>query len=245
MENNYCVYLHLKPNNEVFYVGMGKKIRPYTKSDRSDFWWKVVNKYGYRIEIIANNLSKNSAYELEASLISKYGRKNLNLGTLVNLTDGLDGSHNVVVSEGTREKLRIARKGYIHSEETKNRISKSNIGKTVSKETKLKMSESAKKKIITQEHYDKLHSFQRGENNGMFGKKHNDKTKNLIKLKATGRIKTEETRLKFCKQVINTHTLEIYESAIKCAELNNIPLWKLYQDLKVVVNYKLPYRYKL
>ena len=41
MDNNYLVYLHLKPCGEVFYVGMGNKRRPYTKSDRNNFWKKI------------------------------------------------------------------------------------------------------------------------------------------------------------------------------------------------------------
>lgn len=42
------LYRHLKPNGETFYIGVGNNIRPYTKSDRNNFWWKVVKKYGSR-----------------------------------------------------------------------------------------------------------------------------------------------------------------------------------------------------
>lgn len=62
------LYRHLKPCGEVFYIGVGNKIRPYTKTDRSDFWWKVVNKYGYEIQILKTDLTKEEAYELEKIL---------------------------------------------------------------------------------------------------------------------------------------------------------------------------------
>ena len=181
------LYRHLKPNGETFYVGVGNNIRPYTKSDRNNFWWKVVKKYGYEIQILKRNLTKEEAYELEVILISWYGRRDLGLGYLVNLTDGGDGSNNVVVSEETREKLRIARLGHTLSEETKLKISNSHKGKIVSEETRLKMSESAKKKIFTEEHYNKLHTSQKGENNGMFGKTHSEETREKIRQKALER----------------------------------------------------------
>lgn len=187
MKNNYCLYRHLKPSGEVFYIGMGNLRRPHTKSDRSDFWWKVVNKYGYEIEILKTNLSKEEAYELEIILISWYGRKNLNLGPLVNLTDGGDGSNNVVVSEQTKLKLSKIQKGRKRTDETKRKMSEKAKLRIFSKETRLKMSESAKNKIITEEHKEKLYSNKKGYNNGMFGKTHSDETKEKIRLKALER----------------------------------------------------------
>ena len=118
------LYRHLKPNGETFYIGVGNNIRPYTKSDRNNFWWKVVKKYGYEIQILKRNLTKEEAYELEVILISWYGRRDLGLGYLVNLTDGGDGSNNVVVSEETRDKIRQKAIGRKLSDESKSKISK-------------------------------------------------------------------------------------------------------------------------
>lgn len=225
------LYRHLKPCGEVFYIGVGNKIRPYTKTDRSDFWWKVVNKYGYEIQILKTDLTKEEAYELEVILIAWYGRKNLGLGPLVNLTDGGDGSNNTVVSEETREKLRIARTGYKFSEETKLKISNSHKGKKHTEETRLKMSESAKKKIITQEHYDKLHTCQKGENNGMFGKTHSDETKDKIRQKATGRKLSYESKAKISKIVLHLETGIFFTSIKEASELLNIPLWSFRKQI--------------
>lgn len=178
------LYRHLKPCGEVFYIGVGNKRRPYTKSDRSDFWWKVVNKYGYEIQILKTNLTKEEAYELEIILISWYGRRDLGLGSLVNLTNGGDGSNNVIVSQETRNKISKSHTGSKRSEETKKLMSEKAKLRIISKETKNKMSESAKKKIFTEDHKKKLYSNKDGENNGMFGKTHSEETREKIRQKA-------------------------------------------------------------
>jgi hypothetical protein len=62
---NKIVYLHRKKtNNEIFYVGMGNSKRVYSRQ-RSKFWEDTVKKYGYYSVIIADNLSKDDALELE------------------------------------------------------------------------------------------------------------------------------------------------------------------------------------
>ena len=70
MENSYCLYRHLKPCGEVFYIGIGKDLkRPYNKYGRTDYWKKIVSKYGYEVQILKVNLLKEQACELEKILI--------------------------------------------------------------------------------------------------------------------------------------------------------------------------------
>ena len=103
---NYCVYFHInKVTGVVFYVGIGNSKRPYSKRSRSDFWKNIVTKYGYIVEIIHENLSFEIACQLEIEYISKFGRLDNNTGTLVNMTDGGEGSN-----------------GYKHSDEVKDKI---------------------------------------------------------------------------------------------------------------------------
>lgn len=187
MDNNYLVYLHLKPCGEVFYVGMGNKRRPYTKSDRNNFWKKIVKKHGYEIQIIKENLTKEDSYNLETSLIKQYGRRDLGLGTLVNLTDGGDGSHNVSVSQETKDKLSLIHTGSKRSDETRKKMSEKAKQRIFSQETRQKMSESAKNKIFTEEHKKKLYSNKDGENNGMFGRTHSEETREKMRQKALER----------------------------------------------------------
>lgn len=99
------LYRHLKPDGENFYIGIGNSVkRAYSKSGRSKFWRDTVNKHGYEIQILKTDLTWEEAAELEIMLISYYGRRDLNLGTLVNLTDGGDGQSNP--SKESRLKMR-------------------------------------------------------------------------------------------------------------------------------------------
>lgn len=92
-KREYYIYRHLKPCGEVFYVGLSKsKRRAKDKSRRSKFWKSVVARFpSYEVQIICKNLTKEEAVELEETLISWYGRRDLGTGTLVNMTNGGDG----------------------------------------------------------------------------------------------------------------------------------------------------------
>jgi len=116
--NNIHVYLHRRlDTNAIFYVGIGSKYRTYNKLNRSLFWKRIVNKVGFSIDILYNNLTWEEAAKIEKELILEYGRINIGTGILCNLTDGGEGTLGRIVSEETRLK-----------------ISKSNIGRKVSKE---------------------------------------------------------------------------------------------------------------
>jgi len=110
---------------------MGNKRRPHIKLGRNQHWNNIVNKHGYNIELISDNLTQKEALELEIKLIAFYGRKDLGLGTLVNKSNG--GERNC---------------GYICSEETRKRLVESHIGNKPSIETKNKMSKAKKGKIL-------------------------------------------------------------------------------------------------
>jgi hypothetical protein len=169
-----CLYRHTRlDNNEVFYIGIGNIKRPYKTHSRSSFWHNIVGKSDYDIEVLSKNLSWEDACELEAFMISEYGRRDLGLGNLVNLTDGGDGMCNL--NPKTIEKMKASMKGRVAwnkgkkqskeqklshslammgrvsprkgvklSDETKEKIRVANVGKKMSKETKLKISKKTK-----------------------------------------------------------------------------------------------------
>lgn len=90
---NIYLYKHIRlDNDETFYIGIGNKRRPHSTKYRNKFWHNIVNKYGYKIEILYQELTLEEAKKLEIELISFYGRKDLGLGTLVNMTDGGEGT---------------------------------------------------------------------------------------------------------------------------------------------------------
>lgn len=90
------VYQHKrKDNNEIFYIGISKKYdRAYSKKSRNQYWKNIVNKYDYFVEITHENICWEEACVIERYLISFYGRYDLGLGKLVNMTDGGDFSPN-------------------------------------------------------------------------------------------------------------------------------------------------------
>lgn len=145
MINNICVYRHVRlDNNETFYIGIGNFKRPYCKIRRSNWWKKIINKTDYRIDVLSNNMSWVDACELEIFLISLYGRKDLNKGTLINMTDGGEGTVGIKRSIEAYEKTRQSHIGKKRSEETKQKQRLLKLGKSRSKESILKQSQSIK-----------------------------------------------------------------------------------------------------
>ena len=93
-ETVFCVYAHYKTGEEYipFYIGKGKKHRPYAVDSRNKHWHNVVKKHGYYVKILAENLSEFDAFYLEKQLIGMFGRSDLGKGPLVNKTDGGEGT---------------------------------------------------------------------------------------------------------------------------------------------------------
>ena len=110
--NNYYIYFHINPlKNEIFYVGKGKGKRAFQKTGRSNYWNKYVKKYGYIIDISEENLTEQEAFDREIFYINKIGRKDLGLGSLINLTNGGDGASGCIPSMETKNKMSLAQKG--------------------------------------------------------------------------------------------------------------------------------------
>lgn len=134
------VYLHKRlDKDEIFYVGIGNSIkRAFDVNSRNKYWQNIVNLTDYSVEIFAKDLEWKDACELEKLLISKYGRKDLGLGTLCNLTNGGDGvlGH----SNEAIEKIRKAHLGRKQSEQEKNKRADSIRGQKRTIECRKKMS---------------------------------------------------------------------------------------------------------
>lgn len=150
-ENSRVLYRHLKPNGEVFYIGIGDKYRPNSKK-RSKWWHKVVNKHGYEVQVLKTKLSWDDACELEKTLISWYGRIDKGTGTLVNMTDGGDGNVGYSPSQETRDKISKSNKGkkMNFTDEWRKNLSIAGIGRKLKQESidKQMMSNKQRKPII-------------------------------------------------------------------------------------------------
>lgn len=165
----FCVYFHINPlKNEVFYVGIGDKNRPKEKDSRNTFWYNVVKKYSYIVDIVHINLSWIEACKLEQFYIKFIGRRDLGKGSLVNLTDGGEGAYGRIHSLETKNKMSSSHKGIKHLDSAKLKISifnkgkkqsietinkriKASIGKVRSIESKINISNSLKGKVRSEE----------------------------------------------------------------------------------------------
>jgi hypothetical protein len=100
-EAKFYVYVHRRADTgEVFYIGKGKGNRSVQSSKRSDYWKRVVEKYGLVVEILEYWADESDALAHERYLIASYRAIG---ASLCNLTDGGEGISGYVFSEDQRK----------------------------------------------------------------------------------------------------------------------------------------------
>lgn len=126
----YIVYQHRRcDNNEIFYVGISNnEDRPFVIHNRNNFWKNIYKKVGRTVEIVTTCDTLLEACQVEQYLIKFYGRRDLGLGPLVNLTDGGEsgaGSYSELTETIRRLKMSVTHhkkrnskvKKYYHKEQ--------------------------------------------------------------------------------------------------------------------------------
>jgi group I intron endonuclease len=153
--------MYLNQGNVPFYIGKGKGDRyriSWHLHGKQLFLQNKIRKIGIdniKIKFLHKNLMEEQAFYLEEYYIFGYGRRDLGLGSLCNLTNGGEGPSGYIFSKETCQKISEAlrgnqnTKGKKHSEETRRKISKANSGKNhpmygkyISDEHKQKLRES-------------------------------------------------------------------------------------------------------
>jgi hypothetical protein len=98
--SNYYIYRHIRlDKDEVFYIGMSKKLslystftreyrRAFSYKSRNEKWSEIVNATKYKVEIIFETNNYEEACKKEKEFISIYGKLINSTGTLVNIKDG-------------------------------------------------------------------------------------------------------------------------------------------------------------
>lgn len=123
----FYVYLHKRlSDGKVFYVGKGKGKRAWVKKGRSEHWKRIVDKYGYSVEIIFDELSEEEAFQIEIDTIKEFQYFG---DTLCNVTLGGGGVSGFTWTEEQKKNLSLKLRGKIKSEEHRLNMSLSQKGK--------------------------------------------------------------------------------------------------------------------
>lgn len=116
-ELGYYVYVHKRAtDNSIFYVGKGKGERAWDKINRSDYWKRIVAKYGHTVEIVESGMQEWWSLEMERELIALYG------DALCNLTDGGETSAGYRFTPEAKAKISAGNKGKRRTPEQKQKL---------------------------------------------------------------------------------------------------------------------------
>jgi hypothetical protein len=217
--SSYLVYLHVRlDNGKPFYIGKGKNNRHLSKHGRNKYWHNIVSKHDYDIIVLEDNLSSCDSCNREIYWIDRIGRKDLNKGPLVNMTDGGDGLSGSIRSENSKLYGKLNPfYGKTHSEETRKKISESNKRRIWKEESILKMSEKRKGVSIHSDESKLMRSINiSGEKNFMYGKTHSDEAK--IKMSKKRKYKTLGTG----KLILDLETGIYYNSILEASRFKCI-----------------------
>jgi len=187
------VYRHIRlDTRKPFYIGIGvNEARAYSLKNRNKHWHNIVNKYGYEVQLLFDDLTYEDAKLKEIEFINLYGRDDLSDGLLCNLTDGGDGSTNYKPTKEALLKISQTSKGRIKtkeqiskwkqsmsftkSEETKEKIRQSLLGKKHTNERKENQRKAHLGKSLSDEAKQKLSDYWKGKKRSPFSEEHKQK----------------------------------------------------------------------
>jgi hypothetical protein len=194
----FCVYAHFKGSTQkdMFYIGKGQAKRVLCEDSRNPHWKNVVNKHGFNVLALHDNLTEEEAFDLEVRFIALYramGHK------LVNMTDGGEGVSGLKMPPRSAKHKKLLgavnvgkkrRLGHKNSEEHNRKIAAALVGNTngvghvVSEKTRQKMSQTQKGISVpsrsrpkTAEEKEYLRHCFKGRVSPMKGRTHSPETK--------------------------------------------------------------------
>jgi hypothetical protein len=215
------VYRHIRlDTNQVFYIGIGSAPyykRAVSKRDRNIYWKRIVNKTDYKIEILFDEISIEEARIKEIEFIALYGRHNLGLGTLCNLTDGGEGNFGVIISDETKQKMSKSQMGN----------TKYLLRTTPQEEINKKISQANKGKVRTEEFKQKIKDYQLKNGHPSLGRTQSEETRNKI----------SNTKEKFSvvQKDLEGNIVKIWESSksVKQGGFYQSSVWKCCHNIQI------------
>jgi hypothetical protein len=163
----FYTYAHINPTtNKIFYIGKGKKSRYLATARRNPHWQNIVNKHGFKAEILAYWDLEQEALDHEKLLISCFN----DMGYV--LANKTTGGENCQMSDETKKKIGLAQLGKKRSEEAKNNMKVAAKSRATPKRppckesTKALLSNKLKGRIVTQEWREKISNTKKLANRG-------------------------------------------------------------------------------
>lgn len=156
----YYTYAHYRSDDgKLFYIGKGNSRgnRHSSSRNRNQHWHRVVNKHGFRVEILAHWKNEIEAFDHEKVLIRTFRE----LGyPLTNITDGGEGTSGMKLSDERKEKIKRDHltRDYdsIFTPESRAKIVARHRGKIVSAETRVKIGNARRGFAVSEETRQKL-----------------------------------------------------------------------------------------
>ena len=134
---DYYVYLYLDPsrNNEPLYIGKGRKRRHLFHLTHKNNHHPFYNRLSYlknigvqpTIVFLCKGIDEETALMYEMKFIKQFGRKDLGLGTLLNLTDGGEKGGGHINSPELAYRKGSSMRGKNHSDSAIKKISEFNL----------------------------------------------------------------------------------------------------------------------
>lgn len=168
--NDFYVYAWRRPDTgEVFYVGKGYGKRAGELKRHNPIFMRIVAKLKRMnmvptIEFVGAGLTEKEAFDLECTEISRYGRRDMGTGSLVNLTEGGDGIRGAIRTPEHNAKIGASKIGKPRSEDTKAKLSAARRGVGISESHRLAISRGLmKRQPPSAETREKIGSAHRGK----------------------------------------------------------------------------------
>lgn len=163
----FYVYIHKKPEGDVFYVGKGTGDRAFSHDNRNIHWQRTVKKYGLEVQVLSHFSDEQEAFTQERLLIKSFRDSGVNL---VNMTNGGEGAGGYKWTPEQVARWRASMPsnhmiGRKHSESTKAKIGAKHRGKKISPEVAAKISASLKGREFSEAHRAKLRETTKGGRN--------------------------------------------------------------------------------
>jgi hypothetical protein len=114
------------------------------------------------VRILRSSLTRQQANAWEQLYIARYGRKDLGTGTLLNKTDGGDGSPGHIMPPDVVKRIAAIHRGKVNSPETRARMSAAHQGKIISPEQREKIRQANLGKKQSPETIEKRAAARRG-----------------------------------------------------------------------------------